>query len=470
LEALGAIFTWIGSNEAVLSGIAASIVILGVAYRPVRRLLPGGRPARPPAAAAGPGEPDRPALVTSRPSIAVVPFANLSTDPEQAFLADGLTEDVILGLSRVKQLFVIARNTSFTYRGRTVDAGVVSRELGVRYVLEGSVRRTGDRIRVTAQLVDATTRRSVWSDHFDRKVEQITQVDDEVTEAILAALLPALRRAEVEHARRTAPEDLTAWALVNRAWVRVQSDLGDQAALDAAVEACREALAREPDYAFAHAVLALALSLTERDQVDEATRAEAEAAIQRALALAPDDPLVHHCQAALHGNFGRTRDGIRAWQRAIDLDPNSAGARAGLGISLIYTREHEEALAHIDAALRRSPRDPIAYHWLGNRALALAMLGRSREAEDAARASIAQRPSRIALAILAAVVAERGDIDEAARVWRELVTREPRYAPEQIARLAASLAPDPERARTIEQSLLRAARAASAGGTAPSVG
>jgi len=197
VEIFEALFTWIGTNEAVLSGIAASIVIFGVAYRPIRRLLPGGRRARSATAdgeaasrtAGSSADAPSPPLVTDRPSIAVVPFANLSADPEQAFLADGLTEDIILGLSRVKQLFVIARNTSFTYRGRTVDAATVSRELGVRYVLEGSLRRSGDRIRVTAQLVDATTRSPVWSEHFDRRVEEITQIDDEVTEAILAALV-----------------------------------------------------------------------------------------------------------------------------------------------------------------------------------------------------------------------------------------------------------------------------------------
>ena len=457
MELFEAVFGWFGANEAVLSGIAACIVILGVAYRPIRQLVQRRRSQD----NDEPTEEEKPALVTDRPSIAVMPFANRSADAEQDFLADGLTEDVILGLSRVKQLFVIARNTSFTYKGRVVDASEISKDLGVRYVLEGSVRPGGGRVRVSAQLVDATTRASVWSEHFDRPVEEITEVDDEVTEAILAALLPALRRAEAEHARRSAPEDLTAWALVNRAWVSLQSDLGDRETVARAAEACREALLLDPDYAFADAALALALSLLSGELGDpEEPRQQAYRAIERALELAPDDPLVHHCHAALLGNFGRTEDGIRAWRRAIELDPNSAGARAGLGIALIYIRDVEAALGHIDQAIRRSPRDPLAYHWLSHRGLALSLLGRIEEALEVSEQSIDLRPSRVALAVLAGLHAERGELPRAAAAWQTLRERLPSLLVDDLVRLAAALAPDPQRAQQIEAALRAAAEAA----------
>ena len=187
-----------------------------------------------------------PVPVTDRPSIAVLPFTNLLGDPEHEYLADGLTEDIITGLSRVKQFFVIARNTSFTYKGRAVDVQEVSRDLGVRYVLEGSIRAAGDRIRVTAQLIDATTRAHTWAERFDRPLADILAVDDEVTDAIVAALQPALRRAEIESSRRADPGDLGAWALVNRAWVSIQSDLGDDDKVRAAARACEEAIALDP--------------------------------------------------------------------------------------------------------------------------------------------------------------------------------------------------------------------------------
>lgn len=468
MQVFEAIFGWIGSNEAVLSGIAACIVIVGVAYRPIRRLLPGRSAPSEAAARAGrdvaPTSPEAayPALVDDRPSVAVVPFSNLSNEAAQEFLADGLTEDVILGLSRVKQLFVIARNSCFTYKGRAVDAGQVSRELGVRYVLEGSVRRNSDRVRVTAQLVDATTRESVWSNRFDRPVEEITQVDDEVTEEILAALLPALRRVEAEQAGRAAPEDLNAWALVNRAWVTVQSDLGDEQALQEAASACREAIRHEPDHAFAHAVLGLALSLLTHMEPPRHGDPEAEEVMRRALTLGPDDSLVHHCHAAMCGNFGRTEEGLRAWQRAIDLDPNSAGARAGLGIAQIFLREPARALENIDGALRRSPRDPIAYHWLAHRAFALSLMGNTADAEQAARTSIDQRASRIGLAVLAGVLAERDDMEGALDCWDQLTARQTSVDAAGIATLAAPLAPDPDRGAEMTRILLMLGEAAAA--------
>jgi adenylate cyclase len=470
VELLGRVFDWIGTNESVLSGIAATIVILGVLYVPIRALLQRARRSAAPSArveaSATPAEAP-PRLYTESPSIAVLPFTNLSGDPEHEFLADGLTEDIILGLSRVKQLFVIARNTSFTYKGTTPDAQAVSRDLGVRYVLEGSVRRAGDRVRISAQLVDATTRRPTWAEKFDRKVEEILEVDDEVTDAIVAALQPALRRAEAEQARRASPDDLTAWALVNRAWVTVQSDLGDAEAAASAIEACEQALARDPDYALAHAVLAHARSLLvhQRHARPDGSEDAALASIHRALELGPDDPLVHHCHAAVLGNLGRTDDAIRAWERAIELDPNNAGARAGLGIGMIFQRRASESLELIDGALRRSPADPLRYHWLGNRALALLMVGRTTEAIESARASLQRQPSRLASGVLAIALACEDRLDEAARAWRDFAARFDDLVPENLARLSATVAPDAERAEQVAAAVLRAAAAAERGAT-----
>jgi len=460
VEILGSIFEWIGSKEAVLSGIAATIVILGVLYAPFRKMLVRSQSTLAadsrPQLNVGPAS----AAESDRPSIAVMPFANLSGDAEQEFLADGLTEDIILGLSRVKQFFVIARNTCFSYKGSMPDAQVVSRELGVRYVLEGSVRKAGDRIRVTAQLVDARTRTPRWAEQFDRKLEEIFEVDDEVTEAIIAALQPALRRVEAEHARRASPEDLTAWALVNRAWVSVQSDLGDVGSAEQAIDACEKALELDPDYAFGHAVLAHAKSLLVHQPVPEDTGADAMASIRRALELAADDPVVQHCYAAVLGNLGRTPDAIRAWGRAIELDPNNAGARAGLGIAMIFDRRADEALELIDGALRRSPADPLQYHWLGSRALALVLTGRVVEAIEVARASLQRKPSRVAYAVLAGALAHEGRLGEAGQAYSELATSFPGLVPGDFARMAGALAPDREWGEVVVRMFRRAPEAA----------
>lgn len=466
MAALSSLLEWIGANESVLSGIAAAIVILGVLYAPVRRFL-GGRGGAREAAIAGAGAdstPTAPPLVTERPSIAVMPFVNLSGDPDQEFLADGLTEDIILGLSRMRQLFVVARGSCFTYKGRTVDPQQVSRELGVRYVVEGSVRKGGERVRVTAQLVDTATRSPLWAEHFDRKVEEILEVDDAVTEAIVSALQPALRRAEAEHARRAAPEDLTAWALVNRAWVTVQSDLGDAESAEEAIRACEEALERDPEYAFGHAVLAHARSLlvSQRDPNLNEAAAPALASIARALSLDPDDPLVHHCHGALLGNLGRTADSIRAWERAIELDPNNAGARAGLAIAMIYRRQADRSLESIETALRLSPRDPLVYHWLANQAFALALIGRFDQAGEAARAAIQRKPSRLGLAVLAGACAQQGRIQEAAEAWLDLEERVGAVDAEDFARVASALAPDERWGTVIADALSKAAESANA--------
>lgn len=472
MEFLGAFFGWIGSNESILSGIAAAIVILGVVYTAARtlfrrRFTADERPSTAPSpsvsatastpASASASPEAGPALHTSSPSIAVMPFANLSGDPAHEFLADGLTEDIILGLSRVKQLFVIARNSCFTYKGTVPDAAVVSRELGVRYVLEGSIRKAGDRIRVTAQLVDARTRTQKWAERFDRKLEEILEVDDEVTEAIVAALQPALRRVEAEQARRAAPGDLTAWALVNQAWVAVASDLSDASVAHKAIESCEQALVLDPDYAFAHAVLAHAKSLLVHEPECEHYRSQVMVSIDRALELGADDALVHHCHAALLGNLGQTRDAAAAWERAIELDPNNAGARAGLGITKIFLHHADEALPLIDSALRRSPADSLQYYWLGYRAWATMLMGDLSEARKTARMSLQRNPSRLGYAVYATALAHEECAEEARSAYPAMAALLDERAAAYFAGLCSALASDPEWGKIIARDALRTA-------------
>ncbi len=389
-----------------------------------------------------------------------MPFQNLSGDPEHEYLADGLSEDIITGLSRVKQFFVIARNTTFTYKGRAVDVQEVSRDLGVRYVLEGSLRAVGDRIRVTAQLIDATTRAHAWGERYDRPVADILSVDDEVTDAIVAALWPALRRAEIETSRRAAPGDLGAWALVNRAWYSIQSDLGDEEKVLAAARACEEAIALDPEYGLAYAVLAHARSLVSQ-QMESMPEAESVMEpMNRALSLAADDPGVQHAYAAVLGNMGRTLDAKRAWERSLDLNPNNAAARAGLGISQIYQKQHANAVANIDTALRLSPSDPLLYHWLAHRALACAMLERWDEALDNAADSVQRNGSRVGWATYAGALVRVGRIAEAGRAWQKLLDRTPGLSPDVLAMFLRDVAIDDAKADALVADLMRASEAA----------
>jgi TolB-like protein len=185
-----------------------------------------------------------------RPSIAVLPFANMSGDPEQDYFVDGMVEDIITGLSRIKWLFVIARNSSFAYKGKSPDIRRIGRELGVRYVLEGSVRKAAGRVRITGQLVEAETGRHVWAERYDRALDDVFALQDEITMSVVGAIEPSLRRAEIERVRRKRPEHLDAYDLVLRATPFVETAMAGDASH--ALPLLERALALEPDYALAH--------------------------------------------------------------------------------------------------------------------------------------------------------------------------------------------------------------------------
>jgi TolB-like protein len=237
------------------------------------------------------GATEAPALaLPDKPSIAVLPFQNLSGDPEQEYFADGMVEDIISGLSRIKWLFVIARNSTFTYKGRPVDVKQVGRELGVRYVLEGSVRKVADRVRITGQLIDAATGAHVWGERYDRRLEDIFALQDEITLNVVGAIEPSLRDAEIERVKRKRPDSLDAYDLVLRALPHVYVAMPEEATK--AVPPLEKALALEPSYAGAHGLLAWCHEiLFVRAGFKEENRAAA----------------IHHAQAAItHGRDDAT--------------------------------------------------------------------------------------------------------------------------------------------------------------------
>lgn len=451
------VFDWIAQHEQVLSGVAAAIVIVGVVLAPIagamrrlRRRSSSAEPGRPALASVGPlAEPGG-----GRPSIAVLPFVDRTPGATLDGLCDGLTEDVISALSRVKPFFVIAHSTMLAYRESQMDARDVGRELGVRYVLAGHVVTSSGALRVSSELVDARSGVQVDAQRFERPLAELFALQDDITQHIVAALAPALKGAEAARARRSETASLDAWALVNRAHIRLSQDIGDVESIRAAVADCRRALELDAEYGLAWAVMGLALSLARgrrlTDLSDDPSR-EALDAVQRAVALDPDDATVHHCRGATMGNLGRTAEGVRAYERALAIDPNAAASLGGLGAALFFSGRAEDGRAALDRAIRLSPRDPLLYHWLAYRSLCELIVGRFEQARDDARASVERTPSRAGLAALAVALAHLGALEEAHVTYDRLTNLEPGLHPDAWGRyLGPSIRSETERERLIE--------------------
>ncbi len=457
-----AILDWLNTYESALSAIAALIVIGTVAAAVGRRWIMLNRTSDPvpdgsaPAGANASTAPSGP--VTDKPSIAVLPFENTSGDPENEAAADGLTAEIIAGLSANRHLFVIARNSCFTYKGRRVDVRDVARELGVRYVLEGTVRRQGDRVRVSAQLVDASNGANTWSQRFDMAVDDIFELDDIVTAEIVAALIPELRRAEAKRAREN-PIGLDAWARVNAAWIDLQSDLANKDVVKKVIAEIEAVLKDEPDFALAHGVLAHAYSLAievgqEEAEETQTYRVQSLAHIQRAIALDSDDPAVRHLAGAAMANYGMSDDAQRAYEKALYLNPDYAPALGSLGVSLVYSGRMKEAITYMERALRLSPREPQAYHWQSHLGLAHNVLGAPARALDFAKAATERRTTvmgSVALLMAQSLLGHAQDAKAAAESLQQVL---PSFITEDsFARLLARLVKDEARRDEIKKAL-----------------
>jgi TolB-like protein/cytochrome c-type biogenesis protein CcmH/NrfG len=306
-----------------------------------------------------------PASLPDKPSIAVLPFQNMSGDPDQEYFADGLAEDIITGLSKFHWFFVIARNSSFAYKRSSVDVKQIAQELGVQYVLEGSVRKAANRVRVTAQLIDALTGRHVWADRYDRDLEDIFAVQDEVTEAIVGAVAPSFITAESKRVERKPPESFDAWDYAMRGnWHLSQRTRSD------AAEACRlfeRALELDGRSTMALSGYAFALGWTIffgwADDLAE-TRSLIHTAARRAVAVDEKDAGAHVALGFSSFYMHDLDSAVSSCRRALELNPNFALAEAWLANALSWRGDHEEALVHADKAVRLSPHDPI-HSWSG---------------------------------------------------------------------------------------------------------
>ena len=349
-----------------------------------------------------------------RPSIAVLPFANMSEDPDQDYFADGISEDLITGLSHIRWLFVIARNSSFVYKGRAVDVKQVARELGVRYVLEGSVRRAGKRLRITAQLVDAITGGHHWAKRYDRELGDIFVIQDEITRNVAAAIEPRLLAAEGIRALSRSADDLGAWELVARAqthfWRLTHEDY------EKAIEPLNRAVKAYPDYAPAQSLLGFCLAFAahmgwiERDQGLVPGRLHA----LRAIALDDCDPWGHIALGYCALLERRTDEAIAALRRAVSLNPNSAAGHGDLSRGLAFAGRDREAIEHGAEAIRLSPLDPEMALFLGAIAVAHYTAGRYSEALQYSVEAQRLRPAfQGSQRLLCASLAQLGRVDEA---------------------------------------------------------
>jgi len=329
-----------------------------------------------------------------KPSIAVLPFTNMSGDPEQEYFADGMVEDIITALSRFNQLFVIARNSSFTYKGRAVDVRQVAKELGVRFVLEGSVRKSGGRVRITGQLIDAATGAHLWADKYDGGLEDVFDLQDKITASVVGAIEPALRKVEIERVRRRPVENLDAYDLYLRALPYVYAFRPDENLV--ALELLGKAIDLDPAYAPA---LAFAAWCHEQrlvrgwPPVGPNDAATALALAQRALAADSDDAMVVAGAGFVLVMVGRDYDtGLHAVRRGLELNPGSGFVAFISSTALLMAGDPDGALAQAERAMVLSPMDPGAFMFLTISALAHLFKGRPDQALDMASRSAALYP------------------------------------------------------------------------------
>ncbi|HEX3210099.1 MAG TPA: adenylate/guanylate cyclase domain-containing protein [Geminicoccaceae bacterium] len=355
-------------------------------------LLSSGGEAAPATVAAQPRRPKALPL-PDRPSIAVLPFNNLSGDRDQEYFADGLVEDIITGLSRVRSFFVVARNSSFTYKGRAVDVRQVSRELGVRYVLEGSIRKAGPRVRITGQLIDATTGHHVWADRFDGEIKDIFELQDKITESVVGAVEPSIRLQEIKQARAKPTSYITAYDLHLRALPHFYSMTREGFA--EVRKLTNEALSIDPDFTLAKALGAYIRSISvsqcwhEPDDIRVAVRMAREV-----LAEARDDPTSLRFAAQVLAYSAKDYESaLGAIDRSLYLNPNSAQGYTGGGWVNAYAGRPLIAIDHFERAMRLSPIDPEKGIALSGIGMSHLMLERFEEALTWGASALQEMPN-----------------------------------------------------------------------------
>ena len=371
-----------------------------------------------------------------KPSIAVLPFSNKSPDPEHEFFADGMTEDIITLLSQTRDFVVISRNSTAAYKGQSIDVASIGQQLGVRYVLEGSIRRAGNRIRVTAQLMEARNANRIWGEHYDRDLTDLFAVQDDVTAGIVGALHPQVLSAEAQSYRRQLPNSLDAWGLVVRGMMALASLSRDD--LDTAYQLANRAIEIAPDFALAYGVRAFALGYRCYTQWGEnwyEDAKQASADIERTLKLQGDDPTALSMVGGASHFMARVRNSVGLLERALQLNPNLAMAHSLLAIDYACLDRPAEGLAHVEIAFRLSPRDPMAYLFFNAQALCRFVAGDFSGAVSAAEKGLSIYPAAADNRFyLAAALAELGDTERAGKEIKQALKIAPKVTLHVIGR------------------------------------
>jgi TolB-like protein len=366
----------------------------------------------------------RPALpLPDKPSIAVLPFQNMSDDPEQEYFADGIVEEIITALSRFRELFVIARNSSFTYKGRAVDVKQVSRELGVRYVLEGGVRKAVNRVRITAQLIDATTGAHLWADRFDGSLENIFDLQDQVTTSVVGQIAPKLEEAEIQRAKRKPTESLDAYDHYLRALASFH--LFTREGNAEALRLFYKAIELDPDFSSAYGMAAWCfLQRKEWGWIANRRQEIAEAArlARRAAELGRSDAVALGTGGlTLSFVVGELDEGAALVDRAVALNPNLASTWLRSGWQKVYLGEPELAIEHLTRAIRLSPFDPFTAIAQNGLAHAHFFAGRYEDAFSWAQKAMQGHPNwRAGMRILAAAAVLSGRLEEAQQAMKRV--------------------------------------------------
>ncbi|RWL49053.1 MAG: adenylate/guanylate cyclase domain-containing protein [Mesorhizobium sp.] len=371
-----------------------------------------------------------------KPSIAVLPFDNMSGDPEQGYFADGMVEEIITALSRTRWLFVIARNSSFTYKGRAVDIKQVGRELGVRYVLEGSVRKAANRVRITGQLIDATTGAHLWADRFDGGLEDIFDLQEEVTRSVVGAIAPKLEQAEIERAKRKPTEHLDAYDYYLRGIASLHQLTRESTAN--ALQLFYKAIELDPEFASAYGMAAFCAVMRKANgwMADrEQETVETERLALKAVDLGRDDAVALSLGGeALAFVVGDYNSGAAFIDRALALNPNLATAWLFSGWVRADLGDTEGALQRLATAIRMSPVDPFMFDMLNAVAMAHLLAGRFEEASSWAERSLREKPDFLAsLRFAAASYALAGRTEDAQKVVSRILALDPS---ERISNLA----------------------------------
>ncbi|MER8582939.1 adenylate cyclase [Mesorhizobium sp. M1423] len=389
------------------------------------------------------------------PSVAVLPFQNLSGDMEQEYFADGMVEDIVTALAHFRHLFVVARNSSFTYRGRSVDIEQVGRELGVRYVVEGSVRRAGDRLRIAGQLIDTSTGAYLWADRFDGALAEVFDLQDQVASSIVGAITPKMEEAEIERAKRKPTESLDAYDYYLRGLAAFDRTITSRSAIDDALRLFMKAIDRDPEFAAAYARAARCYATRKSNgwMVDRAKEnAEATRLARRAVELGRDDAIALSFGGYVLGYVGGDLDDSAACiDRALVLNPNLAAAWGLSSWVRACFGEPGKAVEHAALAMRLSPLDPRLFAWQFNTGLAHFCAGHYDDAATWAGKSLRYQPNYVsAMRVVAASHALAGRLSEAQQMMAQVCELDPSLRLSNLAEVLPPFYRPDDRSRYIE--------------------